>query len=351
MTSETGNTMEPVGVIAVVGACRPERLRYARRLAAETNRMLIPAVRLVGSPDPAREAAVLSSWADPSVGAVVELPEQVSATELIGTFADEAERALLGGLVCVVDASHIVDDLHRDDYLTIRDIDSGLATPFVARAHLTVVQIEYASTIVLVNWTTLASRELATVMALLSSLSPGARLRLHRDDIALDEPVSRYSAEQERAGWVRLLNGAFDPHMTDRRVVALRYEQLRPLHPGRLRRLLDDRVEAGEFGRVVRSAGFCRFATRPGIVAQWDHVGRVISFTPVAVDDPVGEDEETLALGQDLAIIGLDLDEEGLTEALDEASLTDEEFAAGPAAWRSSPDPFPRWTTATDRSE
>lgn len=338
-------------VIAVVGSCGPERLRYAKRLAQLTNRAFFPASRLAGSPDPVEEAAVLASWTDPATGAVVELPDEAPATELIGAFADAEGRTRLLGLVCVVDAAHLLDDLHRDDYLPLRDAQSGIAAPLAARAQLTVTQIEYASTVVLVNWSPLSTSDLSVVMALLNHLSPRARLRLHRDAIERLEPGEAYAIEQDRPGWVCLLNGNFDSHMTDHRVSAFRYEQVRPLHPGRFKRLLDDRIEPGEFGVLVRSAGFCRLATRPQVVAQWEHVGRVISLSPLATDDRLEDDEELLALGQDLAFIGIRLDRDGLVAALDEAALTDQELAAGPAAWTAFPDPFPVWATAPDRSE
>ncbi|WP_308122740.1 GTP-binding protein [Microbacterium marinilacus] len=343
--------MDAVGVIAVVGACGPERLRYAKRLAKLTNRGFFPASRLAGSPDPAQEAAVLSSWTNPAAGAVVELPDEVPATELIGTFGDFDDRTRLLALVCVVDAAHMLDDLHRDDYLPLRDADSGVAAPLAARAQLTVTQIEYASAIVLVNWKALTPPDLAVVMALLNHLSPHARLRLHRDAIAHLEPGEAYGVEQDRPGWVCFLNDDFDPHMTDPRVSAFRYEQVRPLHPGRFKQLLDDRIEPGEFGDVLRSAGFCRLATRASIVAQWEHVGRVISLNPLAIDDRLEDEEELLALGQDLAFVGLDLDHDGLVTALDEAALTDAEIAAGPTAWGMLPGPFPAWAKAADRSE
>lgn len=342
--------MDAVGVIAVVGACGPERLRYAKRLAASTNRAFFPASRLAGCPDPAQEAAVLASWTDPAAGAVVELPDEVPATELIGAFADQEERTRLVGLVCVVDAAHLLDDLRRDDYLPLRDADSGIAAPMTARALLTVMQIEYASTIVFVGWEALPPVELATIMALVSHLSPFARLRLHRRTIEQAQATAPYTPGQSRPGWVSVLNGDFAPHMTDPRVSAFRYEQVRPLHPGRLMTLLD-RIEDGEFGVLVRSAGFCRLATRPHVTAQWEHAGQMFSLNPLAGDDRLADDEELLAVGQDLALIGLRLDPDRLTAALDDAALTDAELAAGPTAWAGFSDPFPLWQTAGDRAD
>ena len=124
---------------------------------------------------------------------------------------------------------------------------------------------------------------------------------------------------------------------------------MRPLHPGRLHALLDERIEPGEFGQVIRSAGFCRFATRSGVTARWDHVGRMISFEPAARDAEL--DGELLAVGQELAFIGVDLDVGALTAALDATALTDDELTAGAGVWASYPDPFPAWDRAPHRAE
>ncbi|MDR2320431.1 MAG: GTP-binding protein [Microbacterium sp.] len=342
--------MDIEGVIAVVGSCGPERIGFARRLAAQTDRAFISASSAAGSPSPADEAMILTTWTRRTRGTVVDVPEGIPVTELIGAFAEDPRRAGLLGLVCVVDAAHLLEDLHRDDYVPLRgDTVGDPTTPLTARAELTVTQLEYASTIVLINWMPLPTADLAVTMALVSHLSPRAQLRLQHEAAEHVELREPYRAGQDRAGWMCVLNEEFDPHMTDLRVSTLRYEQPRPLHPDRLRHLLD-RIEAGDFGRVIRSAGFCRFATRPGIVAQWLHVGRVISLDPVAEDAELRDDEELLALGQDLAFIGIDLDRPSLTAALDAAALDDAEIAAGPTAWAGFADPFPAWRTADDRS-
>jgi G3E family GTPase len=211
-----------------------------------------------------------------------------------------------------------------------------------------VEQIEFASTVLLVNWAPLSTPDLSTVMALVSHLSPHARLRLDRGEEGgaerpgehPGEPVA-YSVGQERPGWVGILNEDFDPHITDPRVAFFRYEQLRPMHPGRLSRLLDGDFSRGAFGTVLRSAGFCRLASRPRVTAKWEHVGQMFSMHPLIADDEYEDDDEVLGFGQDIAGIGLDLDRPALVAALDEAALTDEEFAAGPAAWAGFADPFP----------
>lgn len=340
--------MKKVDVVAVVGACAPERQRYAKNLSAATGRMLVTAARLTLAPHAATEAAALAPWSDRPAGAVAEFPSMASVVDVIGALTDPDAPVRLTGITCVVDAMHLLDDLAADDYVATERDTLGRVIECSARALLTVTQLEYASLIVLVNWEALSTPNLSAIMALVSHLSPRARLTLQRTDSPPSVECVLYGAGQMRSGWVALLNGNSDPHMTDPRVSALRYEQLRPLHPLRLKSLLDGRIEARGFGHVVRSSGFCRLATRPQHTLQWDHVGRTIAFHLAAIDDGVNSGSELLAVGQDLAFIGLDLDHEALRQALDEAALTDEELAAGPTAWAQFVDPFPTLSPARD---
>lgn len=329
--------MTPIDVIAVVGSCAPERHRAARRLAETTGSMLLPAARLTASPDPATAAVDLVAWARPARRAVVEFPAHAAAPEVIGAFCEAEGRVRLTGITCVVDAAHVLDDLRRDDY-SVRSVPGGEVG--VARALRFAEQIEFASTLLLVNWEPLPTPRLSMIMAVVSHLSPRARLTLDRGVAHAGEPVV-YTAGQDRPGWVGILNDDFDPHITDARVSSFRYEQLRPMHPARLSALLNGAFERGAFGSVLRSAGLCRLASRPRITAKWEQVGCMFSLHPLMADDEYGDDDEVLGFGQDIAVIGLDLDRRALTAALDAAALTDAEFAAGPAAWAGFADPFP----------
>lgn len=344
--------MEQVDVLAVVGSCAPERMAFARRLAIATGRIFIAAGRLSASPDPLDEALALAPWAQ-EAGAVIEIPGSILATELVGTLAQQDAPTELSGVICVVDAAHLLRDLGRDDYIVRRPRvwREGASVRYTARAMLTVQQLEFASTIVLVNWDALETDELATVMALISHLSPQARVDLDDERRAIATDGVAYSVGQERPGWVTILNHEFAPQFTDERVSAGQYEQLRPLHPGRLQQFLDERLEPGEFGTVIRSAGFCRLATRPDISAQWDHIGSMISFDPLVSAAGDDEDASLLAIGQEIAIIGLDLDLEALGVALDEAALTDAELLAGREAWATFDDPFPAWNVSAERTD
>ena len=179
------------------------------------------------------------------------------------------------------------------------------------------------------------------LMALASHLNPLARIRLARDpheDTRAALATETSIPVGERAGWVRMLNDEHDPHMTDRRVTTFRYEQLRPFHPERLVRALDDEIDARRWGLVLRSVGFCRLATRPGMLARWEQVGSAMWLDPLHTRDTFS------CIGQELAITGLDLNaDSAVTRALDGAALTDAEMDAGPDAWERFTDPLPSW--------
>ncbi|WP_221584828.1 GTP-binding protein [Microbacterium sp. G2-8] len=332
--------MDQVDVIAVTGTCTPERARYAAQHAETSSRTLVTAARIGMSPDPVAEAQALIPWTDQPGGSVVEFPAAIPPTEIIGRFAHPASTGRLVGLTCVVDAMHLLDDLAREDYV-VRPGEDG-DREFRSRALATATQIEYATTVVLAGWEPLPTPDLSVVLAVVSALSPRARIRLDPAPFPAPEVAVPMPAVQDRPGWIAVLNHDFAPHMTDARVAAAHIESTRPFHPARLSLLLDE-IEQGRFGTILRSAGFCRLATRPGVTAHWEHVGAMLSFPPVASDGDLGDDEELLTAGHDLAFFGLDLDRAALGRALDAASLTDDEFAAGPDAWATYEDPFPAW--------
>ncbi|MDO9589838.1 MAG: hypothetical protein Q7J04_01690 [Microcella sp.] len=121
-------------------------------------------------------------------------------TDLIGALADPDGPTRLMAVVCVADAAHLVRDLQRDDYVAQASRENPSETHHTARALLTVTQLEFASTVILVNWQALSTPDLSTVMALVSHLNPHARLRL---DHAENDPLPllhAHSAQYDGAG-------------------------------------------------------------------------------------------------------------------------------------------------------
>jgi len=331
--------------LIVVGVCTPERRRYAAALALATRRGLL---RVAAGRDGARSEGMPSGPAPVNITPhrhdverfVIDLDVDVDVLHL-----DLVTRTPPAPIVCVVDARHLLDDLR--DPSTLHD-GPGEDGDVGARARRAVRHVESASLICLVQWERVETAELSLLMSLVSHLAPLATVRLSRgpaEDLPAlagrgtddpdDQPVL------QRAGWVRALNDEHDPYMTDPRVSTLRYERLRPFHPKRLMTALDS-LDAGRHGSLVRSAGFCRLATRPGILARWDQVGSAMWIDP----EDAGTDAALTA--QDLAITGIDLMGASVCAVLDTALLTDDELEAGAAAWMTFDDPLPPWPAFAD---
>lgn len=316
-----------------MGVCAPERQAYAERTAATLGRPL----HLLRYRD-LRAAHALPRPRPRAVGerAVVDLGTDVDLIHAI------AER---GGVeveaVCIVDARHMIGDLLDTAPLAASAPAGDPRGDVGARARQAALALELATRIVWVNWEQVPTAALAVQMALASHLNPRATLRLSRDpgaDLSAGVPRDHETEILERAGWVRALNDEHDPYMRDIRVSTLRYDHVRPFHPERLQTALD-RLDDGAAGRLVRSAGFCRIASRPGILARWEHAGSAMWI------EPLGADDGRMGLGQEIAFTGLDLSAPRLKHVLDLAVLTDDELAAGPDAWTEYADPLPAWPT------
>ncbi|GAA3712426.1 hypothetical protein GCM10022377_27560 [Zhihengliuella alba] len=352
--------MTEVKSVLVVGACGPERREHAEAIAGARGAAIVRSERPRAADRPGRWlddlAATLHVAAPedcPHDGArdlVVEVASEVPVLEAIGLLDSDGTPGALADVVCVVDAGHLLEDLFDDDYLP----------EFVARALLAVRQIEFATVVVVTNWSGLTAPDVSLVVSLVSHLNPTAHLELDvqrwLDDDRRGAPNTPTGL---RPGWIRRLNSdhpsSFSPRIRDERVSTVRYESVRPFHPGRLRAALEELERGGResdgrgrgAGRVVRSAGFARLATRSGITAQWEHVGRMFDLLPLEGD---GTAEEPLCVGQDLILTGIGLDEDRLRRLLDAAVLTDAELLAGPREWARFHDPFPAWIHVRDRA-
>ncbi|RKT33195.1 cobalamin synthesis protein cobW-like protein [Microbacterium sp. AG1240] len=313
--------------LIIVGVCAPERRRYADRLSAATGRPVVT----VGS----RDSTVIAS---PLLGPAPFIAEMATEADLL--HSPLADRMPPPPIICVVDATHMVDDLTSGVPLIEHPLPGTDDGDHGARARRAATLVEAASIVCLVGWEELETATLSMLMALASHLNPHARVRLSRspeEDVrSLEASPPPPSSLPERAGWVCSLNHEHDPWMTDIRVATVRYERLRPFHPGRLSRTFDE-MDAGRFGMILRSGGFCRIATRPHTLARWDHVGSAMWL------DPLTTSMHDASTGQDIAFTGLDLHATLLFAALDEASVTDRELTSGPAGWRRFTDPLPPW--------
>jgi G3E family GTPase len=336
--------MTPIDVIAVVGPCKTERSEFSRTVAERTGRTHVRASAFTPPDDIYTDTMNRIGETALRGHAVAEFPATVPAQDIIGSIVDNDLATTLSSLICILDASHLLNDLYSDSLIKM---PSGA----VPQALVTASHIEFASNIVLTRWEHIPTFELSATMALISHLAPTARIHLNSKYTPAQAKRGLYVLGQARPGWVRIVNEQFDPHMTDKRVSATRFESFRPFHPERLSRLLTEDIAANSFGMVVRSAGFFRLATRPGLIGEWQQVGQRTLLNNLGSDQLDSPDAEVLSLGQDIAIIGFDLDHRRLASAFELATLTDKELSLGPEHWLTFEDSLPAWPMPVNDSD
>ncbi|MDG4811052.1 GTP-binding protein [Micromonospora sp. WMMD1120] len=289
-------------------------------------------------------------------------PMPVAATFAFGVEDGRVldDLARLDTTVTVVDAAGLLARVEAGETLEA----GGLAAyegDDRSVSDLLVDQIEFADVLVVNKTDLVAPENLAMVEALLTRLNPAARqVRAVHGRVAPAEILHTGRFDLERAetapGWVAELNGGHVPETEEYGISSIVFRDHRPFHPQRLWDLLAEGLDV--FG-VVRSKGFLWLASRPDVQALWSQAG------PSGRCDPVGapvvvsgewpeDPDERIELEsrwhpvfgdrqQELVLIGIDLDGQGLRAALTACLLTDAEIAAGADAWRVLPDPFPEW--------
>ncbi|WP_017236410.1 GTP-binding protein [Streptomyces sp. SS] len=246
------------------------------------------------------------------------------------------DLARLDTMVTVVDAAGFLPELDGGEELAAR----GLA-PFEdderTVSDLLVDQVEFADVIVLNKLDLVGPEEARRLRATLSRLNPEARIvPAVRGRVPLEHVLGTGLFDVERAqqapGWVKELNGDHVPETEEYGISSLVFRSELPFHSGRLWTFVTEALDSGAFGRVLRSKGFFRLATRPRVTGLWSQAGAVARFEPSGA---LGPDTPQ---GQELVFIGTGLRADALRAALDACLLAPGE--AVPAD-----DDFPAWET------
>ncbi|MEV6868959.1 GTP-binding protein [Streptosporangium subroseum] len=263
-------------------------------------------------------------------------PMPVAATFAFGELADRplAEITELDTMVTMVDAANFLADLQRGEDLGSRELaayddDDRTVTD------LLIDQIEFADVIVVNKTDLIGPQDLRRVEAVLERLNPEAvLLRAVHGQVPSPQVLGTGLFDLQRAqqapGWVKEINGDHVPETEEYGISSIVFRDDRLFHPERLWRLIEHDMDSGRFGTLLRSKGFFRLASRPGVIGFWSQAGSVARFEPFAAWAP-----ET-PKSQELVFIGIDLRGEELRAALKKCLVTADER-------RELPDPFPDW--------
>lgn len=270
-----------------------------------------------------------------------------------------SDVAKLDTLVTVVDAASLLTDFSSSDLLRDRGESLG-AEDERALVDLITDQIEFANVIVLNKLDRLQAEQRRNANALVRALNPAAKvIESEWGRIPLGAILNTGSFDFEKAqaapGWARELRGEHTPESEEYGIRSFVYNARRPFHPQRLMELFHS-----DWPGVVRSKGFFWLATRMEWVGEMSQAGGMLQHKAVGFWWAVAPEAERLRASeaiedwdpnfgdrrQEIAIIGIDMDEAALRRRLDACLLTDAEMAVGIRAWRSLPDPFPQWRVA-----
>ena len=286
------------------------------------------------------------------------------------TFADEngvslSDVADLDTMVTVVDAVNFMNDYDQAKYL--QDTGESLGEEDERSvADLLVDQVEFADVILISKTDLVSSDDIERLTAILKTLNTDAKIvPISQGQVNIGEVLNTGLFDFERAqqapGWLKEMRGEHVPETEEYGIGSFTYEARRPFHPEKFHEFLHG---TDKYGKLIRSKGYFWLASRPEFAGQWSQAGGIARygfagmFWKAIPEKNWPTDEEYLAsikkswvepfgdMRQELVFIGQGLDKSGMTSALDDCLLSEEDVLRGKAYWTTLQDPFPVWEQA-----
>ncbi len=286
------------------------------------------------------------------------------------TFEDEdgvslGEVAELDTMVTVVDAVNFLKDYEQAKYLQETDESLG-EDDERSVADLLVDQVEFAD-VILVSKTDLATEDdIKRLTAILKTLNTHARIiPIAQGQVDIDDVLNTKLFDFDRAqlapGWLKEMRGEHVPETEEYGIASFSYTARKPFHPEKFHQFLHN---TEPYGKLIRSKGYFWLASRPEFAGQWSQAGGIARygfggmFWKAVPKENWPEDQEYLTsimeqwvepfgdMRQELVFIGQGLDQEKITQVLNECLLTDDELLRGKGYWLQLNDPFPAWEDA-----
>lgn len=270
---------------------------------------------------------------------------------------DLSQFCRLDCMVTVVDAYRFWHDYASGE--TLLDRRQAVGTDDTREvADLLIDQIEFCDVLLLNKCDLVAEEDLAELEGVLRTLQPRAKFirtskgRIDPKEI-LNTSLFDFEAASRSAGWIREMEApAHMPETEEYGIASFVYERAKPFHPERLMAWMENWPE-----EIVRAKGIVWLASRNDYAQTLSQAGPSIQFGPAglwAAALPEAEREALLRETPELAeawnerygdrmnkvvFIGIEMDRERLTEALDGCLLTDGELEQD---WSLLMDSFPK---------
>ena len=283
------------------------------------------------------------------------------------TFADEegvslSDVANLDTMVTVVDAVNFLKDYEEAKHLQETGESLGEEDERSV-ADLLVDQVEFADVILVSKIDLVTPEDIDRLIAILKSLNTEAKIiPIQQGEVDIDAVLNTGSFDFERAqqapGWLKEMRGDHVPETEEYGISSFSYVARRPFHPQKFHDFLHS---TDKYGKLIRSKGYFWLATRPQFAGTWNQAGGIARygfagmFWRAVPEENWPADEEYLAsiqesweepfgdMRQELVFIGQNLEQDAITQALDDCILSEEDVLLGKEHWASLPDPFPAW--------
>jgi G3E family GTPase len=283
------------------------------------------------------------------------------------TFADEngvslSDFANLDTMVTVVDAVNFLKDYEEAKYLQEAGESLGEEDERSV-ADLLVDQVEFADVILISKTDLVENTEVEHLRAILKTLNTHAKIvPITQGQIDLDAVLNTglfdFQRAQQAPGWLKEMRGEHVPETEEYGISSFSYLARRPFHPEKFYQFLHNSESSG---KLIRSKGYFWLATRPEFAGQWSQAGGIGRygfagmFWRAVPEEKWPTDEEHLAsikkqwvepfgdMRQELVFIGQRLNQNEITQALNNCLLSEEEMLRGKDYWKTLHDPFPAW--------
>ncbi|MCS6285373.1 MAG: GTP-binding protein [Nitrospira sp.] len=266
----------------------------------------------------------------------------------------------LDTMVTVVDGPRFLVDYRegvelKDRGLAVNEQDQRTITD------LLIDQVEFANVLVLNKTDLMTPEDLRALAAILATLNPEAALiPACLGQVPLRQILNtgrfEFARASQAAGWMKMLREGARSESQEYGIASFVYRSRRPFHAQRLADLL-----RRPWPGVLRAKGLLYLAGRLEYIGLFSLAGTVWQLGPMGMwrammpEEQWPDSPEVKAQikamwhpdfgdrRQQLVLIGQQMDEAALRKALDACLLTAAELGEGRAAWRTYPDPFPRW--------
>jgi G3E family GTPase len=269
---------------------------------------------------------------------------------------DLSQWCQLDCMVTVVDAYRFWHDFSSGESLLERSQAVG-ENDTREVVDLLIDQIEFCDVLLLNKCDMIEESELVELEGVLRKLQPRAKLirtingQVDPSDI-LNTGLFDFDEASRSAGWIRELEKpVHTPETEEYGIWSFVYERVRPFHPGRLMRWMEQWPED-----VIRAKGIMWVASRNDMGQSISQAGPSIHFGPsgywvaaLPLEEQQmyrdGEPELNNSWSAEygdrinkMVFIGIDMDREQLIRSLDDCLLTEEEMVLD---WRLFNDPLP----------